>query len=437
MVERFTTAWLRPALTLLGLTGLLALGACGGGSGAPNNPYVSTPVAPVLTVLPLSLVAYSGVPATLAITGGTAPFQAFSSDQTVLPVAQNVSGYTVVLLPNKVSADQTVIVTVQDAAGQTKPVTVTVKAAPIFNALTFTPSGPDCGAGLCSGQNGTASVTATGPAGAPLASRQIRFDVIYGPIGIATNNPASPVAATLTVATDVNGVATVGVQAQVNAPTQPAQIQATDVTSGQRQVANFTVVNSTIAGQSPLAVQPNTATITGADKNTCSTGFRIDYFIYGGNPPYTVSSTFPASVSLNTNTVNASGGFFEATTNGSCVNPLVFTIVDAAGKQTTASLINQPGTNDPATAAPLVMSPPSTTSKTCTGSTFTLTVIGGSGSINITASPSGATISPAVVAAGGGTTNISGLLTGSGVTTITAVDSSSPRLITSATITCS
>jgi len=119
------------------------------------------------------------------------------------------------------------------------------------------------------------------------------------------------------------------------------------------------------------------------------------------------------------------------------VNPLVFTIVDSAGKQTTASLINQPGTNDPATAAPLVMSPPSTTSKTCTGSTFTLTVIGGSGSINITASPSGATISPAVVAAGGGTTNISGLLTGSGVTTITAVDSSSPRLITSATITCS
>jgi len=437
MVERLLTAWLRPALTLLGLTGLLALGACGGGSGAPNNPYSTSPAAPVLSVLPLSLVAYSGVPATLSITGGTAPFQAFSSNGTVLPVSQNVPGYSVVLLPNKVSTDEVVIVTVQDATGQTRPVTVTVKAAPIFNALTFTPSVPDCGAGLCSGQNGTATVTATGPAGAPLASRQIRFDVIFGAIGILTSNPAAPVAQTLTVVTDVNGVATVGVQALANATTQPAQIQATDVTSGQRQVANFTVINSTIAGQSPLAVQPNTATITGADNVTCSTGFRVDYFIYGGNPPYTVSSTFPAGVTLTNSTVNSSGGFFEAITNGSCVSPLIFTIVDSAGKQTTASLINHPGSNSPALPAPLLVTPSTTTSAGCTGKTFNLVVVGGTGSTNITASPSGATISPQVLPAGGGTTSISGLANGSGATQITVVDTGTPRQAVSATITCS
>jgi hypothetical protein len=50
-------------------------------------------------------------------------------------------------------------------------------------------------------------------------------------------------------------------------------------------------------------------------------------------------------VLVNSNVPN-SGGFFEAITNGTCVNPLQFTIVDTAGKITSATLINQPGTMD-------------------------------------------------------------------------------------------
>ena len=43
MVERRLIAWLRSALALFGIAGILLLAGCGGGSGAPNNPYTPPP----------------------------------------------------------------------------------------------------------------------------------------------------------------------------------------------------------------------------------------------------------------------------------------------------------------------------------------------------------------------------------------------------------
>jgi hypothetical protein len=439
MVDRPLTAWLRRAFTLLGMPVLLALGACGGGSGAPNNPFAPVTGTPVLGVQPLVLTIYSGIPSTLTITSGQGPFQAFSSNPSVLPVAQNISGFTVVLLANKVAADESVVVTIQDAFLQTVPVSITVKNAPILNALTFTPSDSDCGTSLCSGQNGTATVTASGPAGAPLSSRQIRFDVVYGPIGFQSTDPATPLASTLTVVTDANGVATVGIQATASVPTQPAQIRATEVTSGQIDIANFTVLNNTVAGQSPLTVVPASTTITGAFSNACSTGFRIDNYIYGGNPPYRVTSTFPDAITLVNSTVATSGGFFEYVTNGTCVDPLVFSIFDSAGKQVTSTLSNKLGTLAPPGATPpatLAITPTATSNAACTGKTFNFVITGGTHDYNITAGTVGAIITPPVVTASGGTTSISGLLTGSGLTNVIVVDSGSPQQTVSGSITC-
>jgi hypothetical protein len=441
MVEHRLTAWLRPLLTLLAVAGVLSLAACGGGSGSPASINQPGPTPPVITVQPSGITIFPGAPATLTITSGTAPFNVFSDTPSILPIAQSVTGNTIVLLANQVAADTTVNLTVTDASGQNTRVPVSVKPAPLFNTLTFTPSGNDCGADLCSAQTGTARVTALAPGGAPLVGRQIRFDVVYGPIGFVTGNPAQPQAQTLTSTTDNAGVAQVVVQALPNSTTQPAQLRATDVTTGNSQISNFTVVNNTNATQSPMVVVPSNANIQGPDTKTCSTGFRIDYYIYGGTPPYTVQSTFPQAITLLNNTVPQSGGYFSAVTNGACVNPLVFTISDAAGKQTTASLTNVVGTiapTAPPAPAALNIAPGTLTVAGCAGKTFTFVVTGGTGPYNVTTNPTtmvapggnnntfGVTVPPTVAPAAPFTGTIS----------VTALDSSTNAQTATATITC-
>jgi len=436
MVEHRLTAWLRPVLFLLALAGLLSLAACGGGSGAPNNPYQPGPSAPpAVIVQPAAINVFSGTPATLTIISGTAPFSVFSDTPAVLPVSQSVAGNTIVLVANQVASDTNVHLSVRDSLGQSVDVPVTIHAAPLLNNLAFQPSSADCGVDLCSGQTGTVRATALGPGGAPLVGRQIRFDVIYGPVAFNTGNPAQPTAQTITVVTDNTGLATVSVSALVNSTTQPAQIRATDLTTGNQQIVNFTVVNNTIASGSPIVVQPASSTITGAFNNVFSSGFRVDYYIYGGTPPYTVQATAPQAIQLLNNVVTQSGGFLSAVTNGSCVAPEVFTISDSAGKQVTASLSNVPGTLTPPappTPTTLTISPGTLSVQGCAGKTFTFVVTGGTPPYNITTNPT------YVVTPGGNinTFAIGPVSQNTGSIAVTALDSGSTAQTATATVTC-
>src|SRR6202521_5786578 len=434
--------WLRPTLALCALAGLLALGGCGGGSGAPNNPFAPGPttVGP-LFVLPPTAVVYSHTPATLQVSGGKTPYQAFSSNSAVLPVAQNVDTGVVVLVPGEVAADTPVIITVQDAIGQTATSSVTVRPAPLFNTLTVVPSRTVCGTNaVCSGDTATATVQVTGIAGAGIPNRQVKFDVVLGAFGIQSSNPGQPLVSSLTVVSDANGTARVVLQATVNVPTQPAQIRATDLTTGNSVTASFTIVQQT-DGSAILSVIPPTATITGTFVNQCTSGFRIDYFIYGGTPPYSVSSTFPTAVGIVNSPVLFSGGAFEAVTNGTCVNPVVFTIVDAIGRQTTATMINAPGTMvipPPAPPPALVITPGTATFVGCTAGThFQFIVTGGTPSYSASAVTNPASAGPPVptVQADGKTVDVSGIKAPS-TTSVIVVDQSSPQKQVTATITC-
>src|SRR3954447_11194337 len=186
-----TAAWLRPFCALSALLMRLVLGGCGGGSGAPNNPFTPAPTTPgPLFVLPPTITAYSNTPLTLTISGGLFPYRSFSSNVAILPISQSIDSATIVLLPNDVSAPTAVTITTQDSAGQIASAIVTVTPASLFNSLTVKPSGTGCGSNLCSGQTATASVTVTGTAGAGVANRQVRFDVVTGDYGIQSNNPA-------------------------------------------------------------------------------------------------------------------------------------------------------------------------------------------------------------------------------------------------------
>ncbi|TMG85526.1 MAG: hypothetical protein E6H78_06915 [Betaproteobacteria bacterium] len=388
--NRLNAQWLRLTLATLALGALAILSGCGGGSGAPNNPFAPPPTTPgPLSILPAAPTVFSNTPATLTITGGVPPYAVFSSNTAVLPIGASITSGTIVLLPGNVLADTVVAITAQDSAGTKVSTNVTVKPAPIFNTLTVTPASAACGTNaVCSGQTATAKVIVTGAGGVGLPNRQVRFDVVAGAFAIESNDPANPLVSTLTVVSDQFGVAQVIIQASASAPTQPALLRATELTTGNQQTAQFTIVQ-TINGAAVLSVVPATATITGPDNTQCSTGFRIDYFIYGGTPPYRISSTFPTAVTLLNSTVLASGQPFSVITNGTCVNPLVFSIVDAIGLQTTATLNNVLGTIAPPTAPPpALVANPSSQTVTCASlsSTFSVLITGGTAPYSVSGS---------------------------------------------------
>jgi len=277
----------------------------------------------------------------------------------------------------------------------------------------------------------------TGPGGVGIPSRQVRFDVVSGAFGIQSSDPANPLVQTLTVVSDVNGNARVILLASAGVPTQPALLRATDLTSGDQQTAQFTIVQ-TINGQGVLSVIPQDITFNGPDNTQCSNNFRGDYYIFGGTPPYQVAVTpsLPIAVILANVPVTMAGGFFSAITNGQCVDPATLVISDAAGLTTTVTLHNLVGTAAPPvppTPSPLSIVP-SVQSGTCNNSnSFAFAITGGTPKYNVAASQGAAVVQPN--ANGIFTVKPPVLASGSQVS-IVGVDSGSPQLSSSATISC-
>ena len=416
MSKNCLTAWLRPALALFALAGIFSLAGCGGGNGAPNNPYVPPVVSPILTVLPAAVTVFSGVPSTVTITSGTGPFSAFSSNSAVLPVSSTVTN-TIGLLASPVTTDQSVTLTIRDALGNQVDVPVTVHPSLLLPASITITGNPVCGgsgAQLCSGQDGTATVQITGTAGISAAGRQVRFDVVLGTFSLLTSNAAAP-AQSVTVTTDQNGLAAVTIRVPVNAPTQFGTIRATDIASGSSVIGQFTI-SQFVNGNSVLSVIPTgVTTFTGPDSATCSSNAQASFYIFGGTPPYMVATNFPTAVSLAGVPVLTSGGAFTVITKGICFTGLTFAITDSAGRTllTPPTVDNVVGTAAPV--VPLAINPAEypigggtiACSTSTAGATFSFLISGGSGKYSASVSPGAGATGTASANVSGGTVNVS------------------------------
>lgn len=369
-----------------------------------------------LAVSPADAVAYNGSPVTLYISGGTIPYTATSSNSAVINVPNNVGGTTMVFDANNVAEDTPVNLDVRDSKGEMATSTITVKPSVISNTLTVTPDpaapGVGCDPAVCSGLTALVTVQLKNMA-TPLVNRNVRFDVVQGDYQFITNSSATTFADTITATTDQNGYAHVRLKANVNAPTQYAILKVTDEVGGSVLQTTFTIAQYT-DGAGILSVVPETHTITAYYKNTCSFGARVDYLIYGGTPPYTVTSTSTGIATVSPSTVLANGGGFTATTqNAFCPGTAIIAIRDATGRVIEAKLENKAGSEEVSVPDPVELFAPAVVS-VAQGATRTVTIGGGTAPYYVSSSD----LSIATVSIAGTTVTINGLTIGTATITV-------------------
>ncbi len=334
------------ATLLMSTCCVILLGSCG--SGAVTAPPAPDPAAGTpLAVSPPTADLFPDLPTTFTITGGRSGYTAFSSNSAVLPITSNVTGSTFSVVPNAVTAETAVEITVRDAANTSATAKATVKPSALNNQITFTPFGPTangCGTNaLCSGGDAQIVVKAV-QNGVVLRNRTIRFDVFQGGFKLVTPSSGALVNSLL-INTDEQGEAVARVTANVGAATQVATIQSTDVTSGLARRYNFNIVQQ-ISGVGILSTLPSgVVTFVGAKGDPgldglCPSGSNatVDYYIFGGTPPYRVASPLPSVATVSPGTVATNGGRFTAQVY-SC-GKVAFIVTDSTGRTIETSLLD-------------------------------------------------------------------------------------------------
>ncbi len=321
------------------------LTACG--SGAVSAPPASDPSAgTAVAVSPSTADVFADVPVTFTVTGGTKPYQAFSSNSVALPVDAAVSGSTFVAVPKPVVSDTAVDITVRDAANVAAIAKATVKPSVLNNQVTFTPFAPTasgCGNNaICAGGDAQMVVKAI-QNGVVLRNRPIRFDVFQGNFVLIAPGTGQQVNS-LTTNTDEQGEAVARLSVNAGAATQVATVQTTDTTSGLARKYNFNIVQQ-VSGAGILTTLPSAkVSFKGAkgspgQPGSCpQPGFaRVDYYIFGGTPPYRVVSPLPNLATIAPELVTTNGGSFVATLNG--CGSVAFIVTDATNRSIETSVV--------------------------------------------------------------------------------------------------
>ncbi len=293
-ILRSTGSALRLGAILVAMAGMGSiLVSCGGGGVAPVQ---STNTAPVIN--PGAPDLYELTPVTITVTGGKAPFRVFSANASVVPAPAGAVNNVFTLTSNPVQADTTIKITVQDSSNPIQSIdfNVNVHASQLNNSITVTPTtgGQSCGSSVCSG--GTATITTTSSRnGVVQRDKAVKFDVVSGDFQFVT--PGTNVLAnSITVQTDQQGVATAVIRASVAAQTQTGIFQATFVETGQFRRGNIPIQQ--IVNSTQIVIIPSVITWQGAYNTGCVSGGLSTHYIFGGLPPYSITTTSPQAVSF-------------------------------------------------------------------------------------------------------------------------------------------
>ena len=371
-------AFARAALLVFASAGLVS---CGSGAVSGSAP-VTDPTR--ITILPGTATLYSGLPTSFVVSGGTGSYIVSSSNQAVIPLAGSLPTNTFTVIPNSVTADTDVTLTVRDTG--TTPVatsTLTVRPGTVGNDVTITPSstqGGTCAPAICSGGDAEVSVQLS-QGGQPLIGRGVRFEVVSGDFRFITSQPGNVETRdfTTTTVTDEIGRARARIRVTATANNQTALLRIVDLGSGASRSTSFTIAQAT--GTSPgFFASPSSITFSGPNDQECASSGSVDVYVYGGTPPYTIS-TVGAPFSISRDFVSFSGGSFSVLPRGVCVAVpgAPITIQDVTGRTTTVSAANVLG----ARAVPTLVVAPSTVTLSQCNSIATVSLGGGTGTYSV------------------------------------------------------
>jgi hypothetical protein len=369
----------------------LVLTSCGGG-GATSSPNVGS-----LQLLPGTASIYAGVPVTLNIVGGRAPYLVTSSEPTLVElnfttssnnftfIARNPGVVDVGLDPDEVPR-RTVNIEVRDSNG--------VSISNAYNVLQnfFTGYGESY-VSTCA-----TSSASTGPApqacsgadtlitlipvsnGNLYGNRLFQFDKVRGDFQFVVEDPAvvPQLVNRISVRTDQNGRAFVRVRVTPNAPTQLATYKLTDVSTGVTTDLVFLIVQ--LPSVDTITVLPSdTFTFQGALSTQCGSGSG-DLFVNGGTPPYSVTAS--SGVSLSTTTLANAGdrlSFSQPITAPPCQNGTII-IRDTRGASATVTIEVTAGSGT----GPALTAVPNTIASLLCGQSVQVSVVGGLGGYSAT-----------------------------------------------------
>lgn len=391
----------------------VSLAACGGGGGSAGATSGSSgETSPLVSTAPSPVTIQVGAAQSYAVSGGSAPYTVVSDNNSV--AVGSIAGNTLTI--GAVSGGSATV-SVIDAKSNRLAVSVTAQQLPM---ATNAPSAIT----LANFETSPVYTIRNGKAPYGVTSTNMNVVIAQQPTAgtftitgansgsasiIVSDSTGTTSTVTVTVAPPLNLFTTAPATLSLtvgNAPTytisggtSPYTVQSSNpnVATVSKSGNDFTitavsngtatiVVQDAAAKQATIAVTVAAQAITlNPEKATTIIGVTNYSYITGGVPPYTAVSTFAGLATVDIGTLDADGVTFHVNSSGNVLrmiangaaDPNQIVITDSLGNRGSFALTSNTGSTS------FTFAPNELTVTACTASPFTLSVLGGSGTIRL------------------------------------------------------